>query len=120
MAATKFSTSVTHSINGPVLGPQLLGVVRCPQCGIASPSLVQVWKSQGTTPRTDGGLRQTWGAYQCASCGSIVTCRADSIPNSTSVVFSALFPDAKAAHEDIPEPARNKLSKRVTRPTRPR
>ena len=102
-------TDVIHSINGPILGPQLLGLPRCPHCSIASPSLIVVWKSDGLTPRTDGGQRQSWAAYRCASCGSIVTCRADMQPNSTAVVYSGLFPAGKTAHEDIPEPARTFL-----------
>jgi hypothetical protein len=66
-----------------------------------------VWASQGPTVRTDDGLRLNWGSYCCTSCGAIVTCCAEVRTNHAN--FFGIFPDAKTAHEDIPEPARTFL-----------
>jgi hypothetical protein len=93
--------------NGLAMGPQLLGLKRCPHCSIASPHFISVWASQGPTARTDGGKNINWASYVCRSCGSIVTCSA--LLQGNIVTFFGLFPDAKAAHEDIPEPARTFL-----------
>lgn len=90
------------------LGPQLLGLKRCPHCGIASPNFTKVWASNGATPRTDGGPRIHWASYVCGSCGSVITCSAE-VQGTNQVFFLGLFPDAKSAHEDIPEPARTFL-----------
>lgn len=102
-------TTVQNSIGGPTMGPQLVGLPRCPHCGIASPNLTAVWASPGPTERTDGGKRINWGSYRCSSCGSIVTCSALHVGGTTPFSFIGIFPDSKAAHEDIPEPARTFL-----------
>jgi Domain of unknown function (DUF4145) len=86
----------------------LLGLKRCPHCGIASPHFTLVWASDGPTPHTDGSTPLHWGAYACSSCGSIVTC-CGFVNGTNEVYIAGLFPDAKVAHEDIPEPARTFL-----------
>jgi hypothetical protein len=101
-------TTLVNTVNGFAMGQQLAGLKRCPHCGIASPNFILAWASQGPTVRTDGGLRLNWGSYCCTSCGAIVTCCAEIRPNQ-SVDFFGIFPDAKVAHEDIPEPARTFL-----------
>ena len=62
------------SFGGPKLTDILQGVSRCPFCSKADPTLTQVW-SDGNygTPRGDGGRKQRWAAYRCASCGSVLT-----------------------------------------------
>lgn len=108
--ASAYKTSIQMTGTGPTMGPQLQGISRCPHCSIASPSLTAVWRSQGPTPRTDGGPSQIWATFLCASCGSAVTCRAEWQQNwGATVKHSGLFPDAKTAHTDIPEPARTFL-----------
>jgi hypothetical protein len=97
-----------HSGNAWMMGMQLLGLKRCPHCSIASPNFTKVWASNGPTPRTDVGPRMHWGSYCCGSCGSIVTCSGE-IQGQNQVYFLGLFPSAKIAHEDIPEPARTFL-----------
>lgn len=105
-----YRTDLQMTLQGPQMGVQLQRVGRCPHCGIASPSLTAVWRSQGPTPRTAPGPMQIWGTFLCASCGSAVTCRANWEKNmGARVVYSGIFPDAKSAHTDIPEPARTFL-----------
>lgn len=102
------NTTVQQTQSGPSMGYQLSGVKRCPHCSIATPHLVLAWASQGQTHRTDGGERENWASYCCTSCGSIVTVRAMFLPGS-GFAFTGMFPEAKTAHEDIPEPARTFL-----------
>lgn len=89
------------------MGYQLIDVQRCPHCSIAAPSISRVWVSHGRTKRRDGGTTSFWGAYQCESCGSVVSVRADQA--GASYVVEQMFPDEKRAHEDVPEPARSFL-----------
>lgn len=98
---------VANSSGGLKLGPQLLGLKRCPHCSIAAPHFLAVWTSGGTTQRTDGGKGNNWGSYGCSSCGGVVTCSAEVSGNQAT--FTGLFPDSKSAHEDVPEPARTFL-----------
>ena len=66
--------------------------------------LTAAWASAGPTPRTDQGQGQNWASYHCSTCGSIVTVSALVIGGP--ILFTGVFPDAKTAHEDIPQPAR--------------
>jgi hypothetical protein len=108
MSIADVKTTPTNTGNGLAMGQQLTGLKRCPHCGIASPNLIAAWVSQGPTHRNDGGVRLNWGSYCCTSCGAIITCCAEIRPNNV-VNFFGFFPDAKTAHEDIPEPARTFL-----------
>lgn len=103
---TRFASS--PKTGNATLGPTLNGVTRCPFCSIASPRLFNVWSSDGPLPRTDGGSHRYWGAYACSSCGSVVS--AWGIPNgSHRFEVTEIFPAAKKAHDDVPEPARTFL-----------
>ncbi len=92
---------------GWLMGTTLQDLKRCPHCSIASPLLVKVWASDGPTPRTDDGNPQGWGAFRCATCGGVTVAQADFW--SSGPTITALFPRAKAAHEDIPDVARTFL-----------
>nr|AWM01287.1 DUF4145 domain-containing protein [Bradyrhizobium amphicarpaeae] len=90
------------------MGVQLIGLKRCPHCSIAAPNFIRMWGSEGPTSRTDGGPNRYWGCYRCRSCGSIVTC--SGLPSGgDQFAFFEIFPDARMAHTDIPEPARTYL-----------
>jgi hypothetical protein len=102
------TTTASTTSGGPTMGPQLTGLTRCPHCGIASPYFTAAWASHGPTHRNDGGTRRNWASYCCNSCGSIVTVCAELRPNHTVIVIG-IYPDARTAHEDIPEPARTFL-----------
>ncbi len=107
MNLSELKAAYLQSGNGPMMGQQLIGLRRCPHCGIASPNLIVAWASQGPTNRTDGGKRFNWASYCCTSCGGIISCCAD--PEGGIFRLLGVFPDAKTAHEDIPEPARTFL-----------
>jgi hypothetical protein len=90
-----------------MMGEQLSGLARCPHCNVANPNLMRVWGSQGKTVRRDGGLQKWWGAFGCASCGSIVVAKGDHA--GAEFIIDEIFPRPKSAHEDVPEPARTFL-----------
>jgi DNA-directed RNA polymerase subunit RPC12/RpoP len=90
-------------------GPFLLGEMRCPHCGTASPTLSKVWISDQCVQRGTPGPIQKWGAFACTSCGSVVLAKGRDNDSDTNAEIAEVIPSAKTAHEDIPEPARTFL-----------
>ena len=89
---------------------QLNDLSRCPHCAIAGPTLIKVGASEDVTNRRDGGRPNYWAAYQCASCGSIITAQSyPTTPGSNSRPVWRMFPSPRDAHEDLPEAARKFL-----------
>jgi hypothetical protein len=86
----------------------LEGIARCPHCGIANPQLVLRWHSQDHTPHAIGPGNM-WAAYCCTRCGGVVTAKGANNDGSNNAEIIAVFPAAKEAHADIPEPARTFL-----------
>jgi hypothetical protein len=87
----------------------LTDVPRCPHCNVAHPTLARVWHSQHRIGRGTPGPTQMWAAYRCTACGSVVLARGANDDNAGDSLVTAVFPAAKTAHEDIPEPARKFL-----------
>jgi len=90
-----------------VLGPQLVGIDRCPFCSVVDPLFEKQWTSHGPTTRADGKPSRFWGAYKCKTCGSVASIEAN--PAGDWFEVHAIFPQPRAAHQDIPEPARTFL-----------
>lgn len=88
---------------GHVASAKLNEVTRCPHCSIAAPNMNKVWSDAWTV---QGQIQ--WAAYRCNSCGGVVTAQMKLI-NGTRLEAIHLYPDAKAAHEDIPATARTFL-----------
>lgn len=66
--------------------------------------------SENVTPTRLGELSSYWAAYQCATCGSIVTAQSlPTYPGSNERTLWFTFPEAKKVHEDIPDIARRYL-----------
>ena len=86
----------------------LEGIARCPHCGIANPQLVMRWHSQQHTPHAIGPGNM-WAAYSCTRCGGVVTAKGANNDGTSNAEIIAVFPAAKEAHADIPEPARKFL-----------
>lgn len=78
----------------------LQGVGRCPHCAIATPLLAKMWK--GRTPSSLGNVRE-WGAYACVNCGGLVCARSEEGNPLYELHPDFVMPEAKNAHEDIPE-----------------
>lgn len=96
-------TSVSSSQSGYIPGGKLSGVGRCPHCAVANPNLNKLWSDNW---REYGETR--WASFRCNTCGSVVTAKLIwNDPNKLEAI--ALWPAAKVAHDDIPEPARTFL-----------
>lgn len=82
---------------------------RCPHCGIAGPNYTTVYTSQQALPRRDGEAHSRWAAYACTTCGSLVTTKGEPGSGVANPLVVEIYPPAKTAHDDIPEPARRFL-----------
>ncbi|RNJ44435.1 hypothetical protein B5V01_05995 [Mesorhizobium erdmanii] len=103
----RITTTVAASATGKHLGQVLSGVSRCPHCSIANPLLDVIWASRGPTARSDGRPGEYWATYRCTTCGAVSTVKASQV--GTEFVIDRIFPSAKVAHDDLPEPARTFL-----------
>jgi hypothetical protein len=90
-------------------GGHLAGVSRCPYCSVANPVLSPQWTSQDLVPRATPGSTSRWGVFACTSCGSCVLARGSENDRVQNSLIVEVIPSPKAAHEDIPEPARTFL-----------
>lgn len=108
MTAFAIATRMNPGI-GP--GKALLGVARCPHCGVANPNLVQIFSRGVAQPRLDGGPAYNWSVYACERCGSFVVMK--SILNKDQYLAVDLYPAPKSAHEDIPQLARRFLQQAI-------
>ena len=95
-------TFVTATQQGRRPGDRLVSIGRCPHCSIAAPNLLQVWSDE---VRNLGDF--AWAAFRCHSCRSVVIAKLVNTPQRFDL--EEMWPDAKMAHEDIPEPARTFL-----------
>jgi hypothetical protein len=91
------------------LSQQLIGVERCPHCGIAMPTLMQEWHSNQHVPRATPGPKNRWAVYRCTGCGGIVAAKGEDNGRYNNDRVIEFFPSPKKAHEDIPEVARRFL-----------
>lgn len=87
---------------------QLIGVPRCPHCGVALPILPRLWHTD-VIAGEDGRPGRAWGTFQCRTCGSVVLAeggRGVSLTNATAVT---LYPSLRSVDEAVPARARNYL-----------
>ena len=89
------------------LEESLLGVSRCPHCGIADPFLRMLWRSENLR-RSDQRLGRNWATYLCASCFSVVLVRT-ALGNEDTKVIDAIFPNLPKVSGELPDTARNYL-----------
>jgi Domain of unknown function (DUF4145) len=95
---------------GTPLGQQLIGLENCPHCGVTHPALMQVWNSGQPIDRATPGTKYAWCVYRCVSCGCLVTARGQPNNQAAGTTVSAIFPQSKEVHVDVPEPARTFLN----------
>lgn len=87
----------------------LEGVSRCPHCGVASPLLVCLWKSEDKLQSGSHHPTARWALYLCTRCGNAISAKGDSYDTSSNPIVVQIFPDQKEAHEDLPAVARQFL-----------
>lgn len=95
-------TSPVNAQKGKSSGEKLQGVDRCPHCGVVHPNLYRAWSD---TWFQDG--EKKWASYRCNSCDSVVTGLFELRSRKLEAV--SIWPELRAAHHDIPEPARTYL-----------
>lgn len=87
----------------------LAGIPRCPHCGVANPQFMRLWISEGRVPRSTPGPTNYWAIFSCTSCGDCVSAQGGPNQDSAKANVTAIFPEPKKAHKDIPEMARRYL-----------
>ena len=112
LAAQEISTGHLNIVG------DLIGISKCPHCSIANPQLKQLWETKDPLFRRDvGTIGRLWATYQCTSCADVVlvrcswSSRVHELKNWANRVqkIDEIYPSTKAAHDDIPEPARTFL-----------
>ncbi|MGX1097154.1 hypothetical protein ACSSVZ_001176 [Amorphus sp. MBR-141] len=83
-------------------GEKLIGLSRCPHCTVANPNMNRVWHDYLRGYGDTG-----WAAYRCNSCRAVLV--GIFTWTQEAVEAMSLWPEAKTAHEDIPELARTYL-----------
>ena len=91
---------------------RLVGLVRCPQCGVANPEMVMMWKSDCIIPRAESGYGYNWATYQCTTCRLIVLAQSR-LGNHGTRELERVYPETETVEEDIPERARNYLEQAI-------
>lgn len=98
-------------------GHNLTGVARCPHCGVAKPTLIQLWIASelifGAADSSKPG--RLWATYKCTSCGGAIlaaTHMAVRTPQGTRAVpqVERLFPSAKVVDTALPASAQTYLA----------
>ncbi|TPW04554.1 MAG: Uncharacterized protein FD125_1079 [bacterium] len=84
-------------------------VTRCPHCSVAAPVLRLVWQSENKIQRQDGGPQSRWAAYACTRCGHVVLAKGNPAEPVANPQIIEIIPEARTAHEDVPQPARRFL-----------
>src|SRR6266446_1150599 len=99
-----WAEEVTHmsTTSNPRLLMQL-ELHRCPHCSIARPHLIRMWGH--VTVDHSKRNRRFWAAYQCDTCGGIVT--AWGVEDAEEVV--EMYPSSRLVNESIPTPAADYL-----------
>ena len=86
-----------------------LALDRCPQCGIAAPTISAAWQGQAA-PRA-GGPNKHWFVYFCASCGGAILTRSISVENAE---IAQMWPSQPTAAEELPPRARDYLNQALS------
>lgn len=87
------------------LGPQLLGVGRCPHCAIASPQLLKLWQSEQPIPRSTPGPESMWAIYRWTSCGGVLLAKGKDNDRAGNAVVVELFPTSRQVGHELPPAA---------------
>lgn len=77
---------------------------RCPHCGIAAPTLSNVWNNQ-FAPRSGGGTRW-WFTYACATCAGVILTEA---VTDKDAEIREMWPTQATAADELPTEQRTSL-----------
>ena len=94
------------------MSERLIGLVRCPHCGVAYPEMERLWMTENSLRDGEDKPRGYWATYRCTTCGAAVLARGrlERNPNVENfVVVTAIFPQIRTAASELPERARTYL-----------
>lgn len=94
------------------LEDRLVGLVRCPQCGIANPEMEMMWRSDCIIPRAESGYGYNWAVYKCTSCRLLVLAQSR-LGNKSTKDLERVYPETESVAEDMPDRARNYLEQAI-------
>ena len=81
---------------------QLSCLPRCPHCSVANPQIVLVHNADPVRAG-DGSPVTRWSAYRCTSCAGWILAKGTPGAGVNNPTIVEVFPDARRAHEDLPE-----------------
>lgn len=93
------------------LGSQLTGLRICPHCGAAKPVLLRLAKTDKAVGGANGDYPARWAMYKCTTCGDVVLAKGERVIDYDldDPEIVRIYPQARQAHEDIPDLARGFL-----------
>lgn len=90
-------------------GTHLLGLPRCPFCGVAKPMLHRIWRSEAPLKASDGSEGRLWAGYCCTACSQVVTARGKLGQYKADAEIDAIYPDLPIVDAALPESAQKFL-----------
>lgn len=90
----------------------LIGLSRCPHCGVAKPEMKFLWRSDCIIPQGGSGYGHNWCVYECTSCHLLLLAQSELGNQGTRGLLNT-FPATVSVDEDIPIKARTFLNQAV-------
>jgi len=87
----------------------LIGVKRCPQCGVASPEMQLLFMSDCIVPTNETSYGYNWGMYKCNTCKLVVLAQSE-LGNQQSKTLKSLYPEPVNLSSELPDRVRNYLA----------
>ena len=87
---------------------EIEGMLRCPQCGTASPTMQKLWGVKLIIPRGHTGYGRNWAVYQCSTCKALVM-TASRMGNESTLDIETSYPPTDTVDAALPEKARTYL-----------
>lgn len=94
------------------LEDRLAGLSRCPQCGVANPEMMMLWKSTCLITRSNNSYGHNWATYQCTTCKLVILAQSR-MGNQGTTEIENVYPEAETVDEDIPDRARKYLEQAI-------
>ena len=87
---------------------EIEGMMRCPQCGTAWPTMQKQWGSALIVPRVQSGYGRNWAVYQCSTCKEMVM-TASRMGNQGTLDIEKTYPPTDTVDAALPDKARTYL-----------
>lgn len=91
---------------------RLVGLAKCPHCGVANPEMAQLWRSDCILPRGVSSYGHNWAAYRCTSCNFLVLAQSQ-LGNQSTNELLAIFPEVEPVAQELPNSAKRYLEQAI-------